>query len=108
MAQSGGLCHSSAATAIGQSSLAPLGTLPGQARGPGFSNLDSSIFKNFHFTEQTYLQFRAEAFNTFNNPQFGQPSQSNYTTTSTTAPFGEITSLRNGPRLFQLALKLFF
>jgi hypothetical protein len=96
------------ATAIGQSTLAPLGALPGQARGQGFSNLDSSIFKNFHFTEQTYLQFRVEAFNTFNNPQSGQPSQLNYTTTSTTAPFGEITSPRNGPRLFQLALKLFF
>jgi hypothetical protein len=96
------------ATAIGQTNIAPLGGLPGQTRGPGFSNLDSSIFKDFHITEQTYVQFRAEIFNTFNNPQFGQPSQLNYTTTSTTAPFGEITSLRNGPRLFQLALKLYF
>jgi hypothetical protein len=96
------------ATAIGQSSIEPLGGLPGQARGPWFSNLDSSIFKNFHFTETRYLQFRAEAFNTSNSAQFGQPSQLNYTTTSTTAPFGEITSLRNSPRLFQLALKLYF
>jgi hypothetical protein len=61
-----------------------------------------------NFSDRRYLQLRAEAFNTFNNPQFGQPSQLNYTSTSTTAPFGQITSLRNGPRLFQLALKLFF
>ncbi|MGD1101359.1 MAG: TonB-dependent receptor [Terriglobia bacterium] len=92
------------ATAIGQTDYSPLGPPPGQARGPGFNNLDSSIFKNFHFSDTLYLQFRAEAFNTFNNPQFGQPSQTNYTTST----FGEITSLRNGPRLFQLALKLFF
>ena len=96
------------ATTIGQTNLEPLGGLPGQARGPWFSNLDSSIFKNFHFSESLYLQFRAEAFNTFNNTQLGQPSQLNYTTTSTTAPFGEITSLRNSPRVFQLALKLYF
>jgi len=93
-----------AATAVGQTDYSPLGARPGQARGPGFGNLDSSIFKNFHFSDTLYLQLRAEAFNTFNNPQFGQPSQTNYTTSA----FGEITSLRNGPRLFQLALKLFF
>jgi hypothetical protein len=93
------------ATQIGQSDTAPLGGAPQQARGPGFSNLDSSLFKNFYLTERFRLQFRAETFNTFNTPQFAQPTNLNYTDTTN---FSEITSLRNGPRLLQLALKLFF
>jgi hypothetical protein len=93
------------ATAIGQTNYAPLGGAEQQARGPGFSNLDSSIFKDFTLTELLRLQFRAEAFNTFNTPQFGQPTNLNYTNTTN---FSEITSLRNGPRVLQLALKLFF
>ena len=76
-----------------------------QARGPGFNNVDSSLFKNFTLSEAFRLQFRAEAFNTFNTAQFGQPSSVNYTNTTT---FGSITSLRNGPRVLQLALKLFY
>jgi Carboxypeptidase regulatory-like domain/TonB dependent receptor len=93
------------ATTIGQTNYAPLGGAEQQARGPGFSNLDSSIFKDFTLTEILRLQFRAEAFNTFNTPQFGQPTNLNYTNTTN---FSEITSLRNGPRVLQLALKLFF
>jgi hypothetical protein len=75
-----------------------------QAFGPGFNNFDSSLFKNFALSEAFRLQFRAEAFNTFNTVQFGQPSGTNYTNSS----FGSITSLRNTPRLYQLALKLFY
>jgi hypothetical protein len=93
------------ATAIGQTDYSPLGSIGQQARGPGFNNVDSSLFKNFEFTEAVRLQFRAEAFNTFNNVQLGQPSSTNYTNATT---FGSITSLRNGPRVMQLALKLFF
>ena len=69
--------------------------------------MPGSVFAR-NANESLYLQFRAEAFNMTNTAQLGQPSQMSYTTTSTTAPFGEITSLRNGPRVFQLALKLFF
>lgn len=93
------------ATQIGQTDYSPLGALPGQARGPGFNNVDSSLFKNFTFTEALHLQFRAEAFNTFNTVQLAQPSSLNYTNTTT---FGSITSLRNGTRVLQLALKLFY
>jgi hypothetical protein len=93
------------ATQIGQTSFAPLGGSPQQARGPGFNNIDSSLFKDFTLTEAFRLQFRAEAFNTFNTPEFAQPTNLNYTNTTN---FSEITSLRNGPRVLQLALKLFF
>ena len=99
-----------AATTIGQTSYAPLGGSQEQARGPNFSNFDSSILKNFAIKEALRLQFRAEAFNTTNTPPFGQPtSQLNFTT----AKFSSITSTvnsneNNGARTLQLALKLFY
>ncbi len=97
------------ATAIGQASIAPLGGPLQQARGPHFANLDSSILKNFHITESSYLQFRAEAFNTTNTPPFAQPGQLNFTTSN----FSNISATKNsnqnnGARTLQLALKLFY
>jgi hypothetical protein len=41
--------------------------------GPGVFNLNASLFRNFRVTERFQLQFRAEAFNLTNTPQFGQP-----------------------------------
>jgi hypothetical protein len=99
-------------TTLGQTDYSVLGGGPQQARGPNFGNLDSSVFKYFNFTETVRLQFRAEAFNTTNHPQFGQPATGNlnYAAATPTNPngFSSITSTRNNPRLIQLALKLFF
>ncbi|MGA2888660.1 MAG: TonB-dependent receptor [Terracidiphilus sp.] len=98
------------ATAIGQTDYSPLGGGQEQARGPNFSNLDSSILKDFRINESMRLQFRAEAFNTTNTPPFAQPtSQLNFTT----ARFSNISSTKNsngnfGARTLQLALKLFY
>ncbi|MGH9664028.1 MAG: TonB-dependent receptor, partial [Bryobacteraceae bacterium] len=49
-------------------------TLP-DVRGPGVDNLDFSLFKTFKPTERMAVQFRAEAFNLLNKPQFGFPNQ---------------------------------
>ncbi len=97
------------ATQIGQVDYSPLGGEIQQVRGPHFNNLDSSILKNFHFTEAAYLQFRAEAFNTTNTPPFVQPQQLNFSAGS----FSNIGATKNsngnnGARTLQLALKLFF
>jgi hypothetical protein len=95
------------ATAISQTDFAVLGGAPQQARGPGFNDLDSSLFKNFAFTDSVSLQFRAEAFNTTNTPQFGQPGSLN-TFNNPTGGFSSITAMRGNPRTLQLALKLFY
>jgi hypothetical protein len=42
-------------------------------RGPGSSNLDLAIFKNFSVTEQTKVQFRVQAYNLTNTPHFANP-----------------------------------
>ena len=72
-------------------------------RGPGTRNLDFSLFKNFQIRERTSLQFRAEAFNAFNTPNFGFPKQ-----VFNNPSFGIITTQANSPRQVQLALKLLF
>jgi hypothetical protein len=99
-----------AATLVGQADYAPLGTSGiQQMRGPRFDNLDTSILKNFHFTEGAYLQFRAEAFNTTNTPPFAQPGNLNFEG----GGFSSISATKNsnennGARTLQLALKLFY
>ena len=110
-----------AATAVGQASTAPLGGPLQQVRGPHFTNLDSSILKNFKFTEATVLQFRAEAFNTTNTPPFAQPGNLNFTNYAGGTPYtaGNPTNFsnlsatknsnqNNGARTLQFALKLTF
>ncbi len=93
------------ATTVGQTNYAALGGGPGQARGPNYTNLDASLFKEFTFTERWRAQFRIEAFNAFNKTQFGQPGSLNYTTPTT---FSTITGLRGAPRIAQVAAKIFF
>lgn len=45
----------------------------GILEGPGFKNIDFSVFKNFTVTERVRVQFRTEMFNVFNTPQFARP-----------------------------------
>jgi hypothetical protein len=47
---------------------------PNQFFGPPQRRLDFSLFKEFPVREQIRLQFRAEVFNLFNSPNFGQPN----------------------------------
>jgi hypothetical protein len=79
--------------------------------GPGFSNIDFSLFKKFPIPlrEGMSLEFRAETFNLFNHPQFGMPGAGPPTFSGVGAPnFGVVTSTVNNPRLIQFALKLIF
>jgi hypothetical protein len=45
----------------------------GSERGPGYWQIDNSIFKDFHITERHTIGFRADAFNTFNIASYGNP-----------------------------------
>ncbi len=79
-------------------------TLP-DVRAPGMRNWDFSLFKHFRARERWSVQFRAEAFNLFNTPQFGAPNQG---FGNLGRGFGEITSQANSPRQVQFALKVLF
>ena len=70
--------------------------------GPGFQSVNMSLVKNTALTEGLRLQFRAEAFNLFNHPNFNLPD--NFLGSPT---FGRITSARD-PRHIQFGLKLLF
>lgn len=41
--------------------------------GPGFEDIDLSLYKDTKVTEKTSVEFRVDAFNLFNHPNFGQP-----------------------------------
>lgn len=93
------------ATTIGQTDYAPLGGRPDMVYGPHLVDLDSGLFKNFAIKENMHLQFRVDAFNTFNTPVFGTPGQLNFHNLTN---FSKITGLNAPPRILQLALKLYF
>jgi hypothetical protein len=68
--------------------------------GPGINNWDFSLFKSFALDEKRKLQFRAEAFNLMNHPEFGFPGSA-----FGTPQFGRISSTNRDPRDIQLSLK---
>jgi hypothetical protein len=79
---------------------------------PGQRNLDLSMYKNFQVTELIRIQFRAEAFNAFNTPYFGEPNNIGFTGVNTLVPdaarMGEVRTIRNRMRSLQFGLKLNF
>jgi hypothetical protein len=75
----------------------------GTERAPGFEQIDSSLFKDFHITNAQSIGFRMDAFNIFNFVSYDNPSSSVNNTN-----FGQITSSKNGPRTLQFALHYAF
>jgi hypothetical protein len=78
--------------------------------GPGFFNLDASLFKVITYKERYSLEIRGEAFAITNTPQFANPG-----TTLGSSTFGYITgtiggnsTASNGNRVLQLGLKFNF
>jgi hypothetical protein len=97
----------------GQEDLCHYGNLGYNAlRGPGQSQMDFSLYKNFAITERYRVQFRWEAFNVFNTPFFSNPGNISFSSTSQLTPDGsrngEIRSLRTAMRIMQFGLKFSF
>ena len=97
--------------------LPPTGTFGNVSRGaftgPGFWNLDMSLFKRIPLKEKLNLQFRAEAFNILNHANFNSPIAGNVVfDTSDPSKYagsaGTITETANRERQIQFALKLLF
>jgi hypothetical protein len=114
-------------TALGNPSFAntfqiPTNTLGNMGRnsvvGPGFGDVDLAVAKNTKVTERMNVQFRVDAFDLFNHPNYGQPARvlnvvssanpaaiaSLFTISSTRFPTGDSGSSRQ----LQVALKLQF
>ena len=84
--------------------------------GPGSKNADVSIFKNTKFSEQRYVEFRAEFFNLTNTPTFYLPSAAGASLTCqgaaggpcTGTTFGTLTNGQAMGRQIQFGLKYYF
>ncbi len=91
-------------------------------RGPGYTNLDLGVTKDFSVTERFRLQFRAEFFNALNHANFETPRDStDGSTLITSTGFGRtccsaaatpssanVIATGESARVVQLALKLSF
>jgi hypothetical protein len=72
--------------------------------GPGFQDWNVSLYKRFTITEErNYFEFRAEAYDFINHPNWSGP---NYNPTS--SQFGEVTSKTGLARNLQLSLRFNF
>ena len=88
-------------------------------RGPGYRQVDLSLFKDFHVWHEHVLGFRADFFNVFNIASYGYPNGGNGSgvninnanpgdTPPNTGSFGLITTVRSPPRQIQLSLHYAF
>jgi hypothetical protein len=86
--------------------------------GPGYWALDFSVTKRHQISERVAAEFRAETFNTFNHPSFGQPTAGlgcsstscEFGTTDETPAVAATNSFlgSGGPRRMQFGFKLIF
>ena len=84
--------------------------------GPQLHDVDSSVTKNMSFTERLKLQLRLDAFNTFNQPNFGAPNlgltadhlDAKGVPIPGSGSFGTITGLNGNVAMRQLQVSLKF
>ena len=92
----------------------PLGTIGTAQRnsefGPHFRHFDLSLFKDFAVTERVSLQFRAEAFDLTNTPDYYIPNNGSGSAQLGNPNFGKVTNYdpNYNPRQLQFALKAQF
>jgi hypothetical protein len=84
-------------------------------RGPGYADVDLSLFKDIFPSHRVHGRFQAEAFNSLNHTNLGNP-----TATYNSGTFGQITGISSStgsvnttavvgsPRIFQFGAKVIF
>jgi len=88
-------------------------------KGPGYSGSDASITKDFKIGDRVNFEFRAEAIDVTNTPQFSQPNNTltfsstsltsaTYTSPTANATTGAITSQQGFSRQIQVGGRLTF
>jgi len=80
-------------------------------RGPHFFNLDAGLAKTFGIVPDRglNLQFRADAFNVLNHPNFDSPgTNTSYDDITQPSNFGQLTSQNGSPRVLQLSARIQF
>ena len=73
-------------------------------RNPRFFSTDLNVMKRFKIYETHRVEFRVEAYNLFNNANFGGLSVA----LTNPATFGRLSSTVGNPRIFQMALRYDF
>jgi len=74
-------------------------------RAQGANSVELSIYKQFMFKERVRWQIRADAYNAFNHPWFGQPQS----VAVTNARFGYLNAdMNNETRIISLVMKILF
>lgn len=85
-------------------------THAGTIVGPGYTDFDLAFFKNIHYNETKYLQFRWEMFNAFNHNNLGNPDTnvSDFNPDPTLNSFGVIKGENGKSRIMQASMKVYF
>jgi hypothetical protein len=95
-----------------------MGLRQNTVRAPGFWNVDMTLAKDFHLTEQKYFSFRWEVYNALNHQNLGIPN-TNWCLPPNAdgsvdlvhqfgCQFGKITNVQTDPRAMQFGLKFIF
>jgi hypothetical protein len=91
--------------AYGVASLFTFGTARNSTeRAPGYRQVDTSLFKDFHVWREQVVGFRADFFNIFNIASYANPDN----TITDGSSYGVITNVRSPQRQIQLSLHYIF
>jgi hypothetical protein len=74
---------------------------------PGFQNWNMGLFKKINVNERVDFQFRAEAFNVWNHPNWGGSNGGGVNFNPTSSTFGKVTT-KGSERNLQLSLRAEF
>ena len=74
--------------------------------GPGFWQLDTSLFKRFQMGSSRFAEFRVDAFNATNSVRWGNPGSGFSIASGNT--FGQITGTNGGQRSIRFGGRFVF